>query len=428
MRFIVLLVVIAALGGGGWWWYSAKSAEPAAEYRTAKVSRGDLVSTIGATGTLEPEEVIDVGAQVTAQIVSFGKDLDGKSIDYGSKVQKDMELARLDDVVYAASVTESEAQLAQAKAGVLKAKADLGAATAKLYSAQRDWERAERIGPSDALAQSAYDNYKSTWEQAKANVDVMTAAVSVADATVKQSDSALKRAQRNLNFTVITSPVSGTVIDRRVNIGQTVTSNLSVASLFLIARDLTKMQVWVSVNEADIGSIRPQQPVTFTVDAFPGDTFKGVVRKIRPNATMTSNVVTYIVEVDTDNANLRLIPYLTANVQFEVTRRDDVLMVPNAALRWAPAGSVSREDRQSPSSTTRPARDGGRKAKVWVKDGPGVKSIDVQAGVTDGTNTEIRGDGVSEDLEVVTGEVTTAGGSNTAKNPFVPQMPGRRRP
>lgn len=427
MRFLALLVVLAVLAGGGWWWYSAQTAEPATEYRTAQVTRGDLVATIDATGTLEPEEVIDVGAQVTAQIVSFGKDVDGQPIDYGSKVEKGMVLARLDDVVYAASVTEAEAQLAQAKAGVEKARADLVAAQAKLYAAERDWQRAERIGPSEALAQSAYDNYRSAWEQAKANVGVTTAAVAVAEAAVKQADSALKRAQRNLGFTVITSPVSGTVIDRRVNIGQTVTSNLSVASLFLIARDLTKMQVWVSVNEADIGSIRPQQPVTFTVDAFPGETFKGVVRKIRPNATMTSNVVTYVVEVDTDNSNLRLIPYLTANVSFEVTRRDNVLMVPNAALRWAPAGSVSRDGRgQSSPSTTRPAGEG-RRARVWVRDGLDVKPIDVLAGVTDGTHTEIRGDGITEDLEVITGEIQAGSGAGGTKNPFVPQMPSRRR-
>jgi HlyD family secretion protein len=337
-RLIPLLLILAVIGGGCWWWFYGREQGPVTQYRTAAVTKGDLVATIGATGTLEPEEVTDVGAQVAAQIMEFGKDKDGKDIDYSSKVEKGMMLAKLDDVVYKASKTEADAQLTQAEASVVRARADLEAVKAKAYAAERDWQRAERIGPSDALAQSSYDNYKSTYEQTKANVGVAEAAIKVALATVEQAKSAVARAQRNLDFTIITSPETGTVIDRRVNIGQTVTSNMSVASLFLIARDLKQMQVWVAVNEADIGQIHVGQPVTFTVDAFAGEVFKGTVGKIRLNAQMTQNVVTYTVEVNTSNPNYRLMPYLTANVLFEAARRTEVLMVPNAALRWAPSG------------------------------------------------------------------------------------------
>jgi HlyD family secretion protein len=490
-RLIPLVVVLGVIGGGCWWWFYGRETGQAIQYRTAAVSKGDLVATIGATGTLEPEEVTDVGAQVAAQIVSFGTDKEGKEIDYSSQVEKGMVLAKLDPEIYKASKLEADAQLAQAEAGVIRAKADLDAVKAKAYAAERDWQRAERIGPSDALAQSTYDNYKSTYEQTKANVGVAEAAVKVALATVEQAKSAVARAQRNLDFTVITSPETGTVIDRRVNIGQTVTSNMSVASLFLIARDLKRMQIWASVNEADIGQIRVGQPVTFTVDAFPGETFKGVVGKIRLNAQMTQNVVTYTVEVNTENPSYRLMPYLTANVLFESARRENVMMVPNAALRWAPAGEAGAaraggpggggggggmggggggprgegggggagggggfargdgaggggggggnwggrrgggQGRATSGPSSRPAGGGPRQwrqAKVWVRDGEGVKSIDVQAGLSDGTNTEVRGDGLSDGLEVVIGEVQpgSAGAAGaTSTNPFVPQMPGR---
>ncbi|HEY7115067.1 MAG TPA: efflux RND transporter periplasmic adaptor subunit [Tepidisphaeraceae bacterium] len=476
-RLFFLLILVGLIGYGLWWFYG-RDAQGPVQYRTAPVAKGDLVATIGATGTVEPEEVTDVGAQVTGQIMSFGKDKAGKDIDYGSQVEKGMLLAKLDDVVYNATLTEAEAQLAQANASVTRAKADLKAAEAKLYGAKRDWERAERIGPSDALAQTTYDNYKSAYETAEANVGVAQAAIAVADATVKQQESAVERAKRNLKFTVIESPETGTVIDRRVNIGQTVTSNLSVASLFLIARDLKKMQVWVAVNEADIGQIHVDQRVTFTTDAFPGEQFHGTVGKIRLNAQMTQNVVTYTVEVNTENPNYRLLPYLTANVLFEASRRDNVLMVPNAALRWAPASE--REPAEGPggagsgggpgaersgggergggggrgmgrggprggggggggsgggmSATSRPSKGGGaarnwRQATVWVKDGEGAKSIDVRAGLTDGLNTEITGDQVREGMEVIVGEIQPGAGGGPAgsTNPFLPQFRRGRR-
>jgi len=316
--------------------------------------------SIGATGTVEPEEVIDVGAQVAGRIMSFGKDANGNTVDYTSLVKANMVLAQIDDTVYAAQVAEATAQQQQAQAAVLTAQATLRQNQAKLYQAQRDWDRVQKLGPaSEALAQTTYDSYQSAFEVAQATVGVSEADIAAAQAALAQAEAALKRAQQNLDYCTIRSPVDGVIIDRRVNIGQTVVASLNAPSLFLLAKDLTKMQVWVAVNEADIGKIHAGQPVSFTVDAFPGETFKGQVAKVRLNASMTQNVVTYTVEITTDNSSGRLLPYLTANVQFELNRLNNVLLVPNSALRWTPTADqidpAAREAAAAPGSAKRPA-------------------------------------------------------------------------
>src|SRR3954470_12119027 len=334
-RLLIVVVGIVLLGGSLAWWMGRDKGGTEG-FRTGKVTRGDLMLTIAATGTLKPREEVDVGAQVAGQINTFGSDADGKPIDYGSKVLPGMVLARIDDAVYATEKKTAAAELEVAKAGVIRAERDLDQMKAKLYQAQRDWERAERLGPSDALAQAAYDQYRSTFEQAKANVGIGDAAIIQAKAQVLQAEASLDRAERNLGFTVIKSPVEGIVVDRRVNIGQTVVASLNAPSLFLLATDLRKLKVWVSVNEADVARVKPEQPVSFTVDALPGEQFTGKVSRVRLNAQMTQNVVTYIVEVDTDNESLKLLPYQSASVRFEVDRRDNAILAPTAALRWEP--------------------------------------------------------------------------------------------
>ena len=203
---------------------------------------------------------------------------------------------------------------------------------AKCEQTEQEWKRAESLLATKAIAESDYDTAGPNCKSAKANV-------AVGKATVRQNKAALRMAKTNLGYTTIKSPVRGVIIDRRVNIGQTVVASLNAPSLFLIAKDLRRMQVWASVNEADIGQIRVDMPVRFTVDAHPGQTFHGKVTQIRMNATMTQNVVTYTVVVTTDNSSGKLLPYLTANVQFEVDKRSGVLLVPNAALRWKPQAS-----------------------------------------------------------------------------------------
>jgi HlyD family secretion protein len=251
------------------------------------------VATINATGTIEPEEVVDVGAQVEGLIVSFGKDANGKSIDYRSPVDANMVLARIDETTYKADVNTAVAELEQAKSAVLKGGADLATANAKLLQARNNWDRAQKIGPSDALSQNDFDMYQADFETAKANVAVAQTEIAEANSGVSLAEASLSKAQRNLEFCTIRSPVKGVIIDRRVNIGQTVVSSLNAPSLFLIAQDLTRVQIWVAVNEADIGRIVSGAPVTFACDAFPDQEFVGRVGKIRLNATMTQNVVMY---------------------------------------------------------------------------------------------------------------------------------------
>ncbi len=439
----IFVIIAVAFAGSGIIMYLGSGRGNTTVYRTAELKRGDLLATISATGTVEPEEVVDVGAQVAGKINSFGVDKNGKEIDYGSVVEEGTVLAQIDDSLYTAEVAEASAQLTQAKASVQRAVADLEQMKAKLFQAQRDWERAQKLGPSEALAQSSYDAYKSGYEAAKANVEVGEAAIEQAKASVSQADAVLQRAQRNLGYCTIKSPVKGVIIDRRVNIGQTVVASLNAPSLFLIAKDLKRMEVWVAVNEADIGHIRPGQAVSFTIDAYSGEVFHGVVGKVRLNATMTQNVVTYTVEVITDNSSGRLLPYLTANLLFELSHKENVLMVPNVALRWWPqTEQVASEFREVPldlkggngnhknnkhingtSSGKSDISTGSTYGVVWVPEGNYVRPVKVRVGISDGTMTEVEGDELREGLAVVTGEEIQAdGSSSTTTNPFTPQI------
>jgi len=433
-RVLVILPVVVVLLGVLWLWQGHQT--PNAAWRTAKVTRGDLQAVISATGTVEPEEVVDVGAQVAGKIVAFGVDCEGKTVDYGSPVEAGTILARIDDALFAADVAQARAQLAQAKANLQRAEADLGQLKAKLFQAERDWLRAKKLGPSDALSQSDYDAALSAYEVAKANLNVGQAAVLQTREAVAQAEANLRRALQNLDYCTIRSPVKGVIIDRRVNIGQTVVASLNAPSLFLIAKDLKRLQVWAAVNEADIGNIRPGQPVTFTVDAYPGVTFEGEVGKVRLNATMTQNVVTYTVEVNTDNSDGRLIPYLTANLKFMVAQRPQVLMVPNAALRWLPqADQIAPQFRQasqsvagsrSSSSGSAMAAKGGKeeaaRGTLWIPQGRYVRPLQVRLGTTDGSLTEVEGPELKEGMEVVVGERQKEADTAAGASPFVPQV------
>jgi HlyD family secretion protein len=432
-------VVVGALG---LWHLRHKKATATTTLRTVPVKRGNLVTTIDATGTVEPEEVVDVGAQVAGQIIAFGKDKNGKPVDYGSVVEEGTVLAQIDESLYAADLSQAKAQLEQSRANRLSAEATVLQMKAKLEQAQADWNRAQKLGPSEALAPTAYDAYKATYETAKANLAAAQAAVEQAKAAISQAGATVERAQRNVAYCTIKSPVKGVIVDRRVNIGQTVVSSLNAPSLFLIAKDLTRIQVWVSVNEADIGHIQSGQPVTFAVDAFSGQTFHGQVGKVRLNATMTQNVVTYTVEVTTDNSDGRLLPYLTANAQFEIDRRENVLLVPNAALRWSPRkDQIAPEFRQEAQSATHAARahqptnaptgSVALRGTVWVEQQRGlVRPVNVRIGLTDGTMTEVQGSDLAEGMPVVNPDqpLTSAARPASGGSPFTPQIGRSRTP
>jgi HlyD family secretion protein len=437
LLLIVLALMTTAAGAGGWY-YIHKSA-PHSDYIVAEVKRGDLLASIESTGTLEPEEVVDVGAQVAGLIESFGKDANGNAIDYRSPVEANMVLAMIDDAVYRADLNTTRAQLDEANSNLQKGEADVKEAKAKQKQAAGNWTRAQLLGKSEALSTSDYEMYQANFDTAAANVAVAEAEVAQAQAGIAAAKAALDKAQRNLDFCVIRSPVKGLIIDRRVNIGQTVVSSLDAPSLFLIAKDLSRMRVWVAVNEADIDHVHPGQKVTFTCDALEGGAFTGVVNKVRLNAAVTQNVVTYTVEVDADNSSGRLLPYLTANVQFEVHRESNALLVPNSALRWYPDSAeevvpearsqwkpVEDEDAQSSSSDQpHPARvahhQQERKATVWVREGTLVRPLEVKLGPTDNLNSQITSDNLKEGMQLVIGERIQANSSDE-RDPFLPNM------
>lgn len=442
MKKAFALILLLALVGTGGYVYWQRSASAGVSFRTTPVKRGDLLITISATGTVEPIEVVDVGAQVAGRIESFGTDPSDptKTIDYGTGVDVGTVLARIDDTMYAADVAQATAQVEQAHANVRRAQADIGQMDAKLLQAQNNWKRAQELGPSRALAATEYDSYEAAYLTAKATVAVGKATLDQAEKGVLQAEASLTRVRTNLGYCTIRSPVKGVIIDRRVNMGQTVVASLNAPSLFLIAKDLKKMQVWVAVNEADIGSIQPRQAVTFTVDAFPGRVFRGEVAKIRLNASMTQNVVTYTVEINTDNSDGKLLPYLTANVRFEVAERKNVVVVPNVALRWSPEPQLispkarrtntSRERRPAAAGTDAASRPAHAPAEsrgtVWVIDEGLVRPVEVGVGMTDGATTEIVSDTLTEGTEVVVGE-TEEHTDGSATNPFMPKLFGGRR-
>jgi HlyD family secretion protein len=446
---IVALVLVAGAGVTGYWYWQHSASTP--NYKTATVSRGDIQFTISATGTVEPEEVVDVGAQVAGQILSLGKDPhnSAKSIDYCTQVEEGTILANVDPTLYQADVETAvaakgvaDAALLVAKDNLTSANANLGQMLAKYDQAKADWDRVGQIRKNTgAVSDSEYDQYKANFLTADSAHKVGLAAVAQANSqylqaqkSVTQAETALKKAQQNLSYCTIKSPVKGVIVDRRINVGQTVVSSLTAPSLFLLAKDLTKMQIWVPVNEADIGQIHAGQPVTFTVDAHPGETFQGMVGKIRLNATMTQNVITYTVEVNTDNSNGKLLPYLTANVSFQVGEHKNTLIVPNAALRWMPQPSQidpgvantkgqGKKDKSGSGAT----KDPQEKGMLWVQSGRYVRPVNVHIGWTDGVNTEVSGKDVTEGMEVVVGESKQAGGGSATTNPFTPQMFGGKK-
>jgi HlyD family secretion protein len=464
-----LLLLIA--GGGGIFWYARATQARDSGFRTEEVNRGELVVTVSATGTLEPVDVVDVGAQVAGMITDFGVDENGKAIDYGSEVKPGTELAHIDSSLFDAKVKQSQAQVESAQRKVESAQAKLEQAKAKSTQAQantrlalanldkakalavqssRDLDRAKRLftGSSTSsisqadvdAAQAAADTNKAgvavadaTVEQAKAAetdadaaVQDAAAAVQDAKATVKLNQAMLRQDQINLDYCTIKSTVKGTIIDRRVGIGQTVQSSFNTPSLFLIAKDLKQMKVWASVNEADISQIHEHQPVTFTVDAYPNKIFKGEVSLVRLNATNTQNVVTYTVEVLTDNSDGKLLPYMTANLKFEVSRQSNVLLVSNTALRFRPpADKISPEAKTAPAGGDQPkAKSNGPRTDrgtVWVEDNGYLKPIRIKIGASDGTMTEVLGGDLQEHMKVVAGEAHS-GPAEDATNPFAPNM------
>jgi HlyD family secretion protein len=397
IRKVVVVVAVLAVGVGAAYAWHLRPDSALTDYKKVKISVGDILVTVSATGTLEPEEVVDVGAQVAGQIVAFGRDLDNSSqpINCGSRTEKDTLLATIDDALF-------QTRLEQAQAALKRAQADVLASQAKLSQADRDWRRAQRMRAAPgAISEQEFDQYCSNYESAQAGPAQTQAAVA-------QARASLHEAEKNLGYTRIVSPVKGVIIDRRVNVGQTVVASLNAPSLFLIAKDLSRMEIWASVNEVDFGYIKEHQKVRFTVPAYASKTFDGEVSQIRYNATMTSTVVTYTVVVSFDNSAFKLAPYLTANLRFEVDKHEKALKVPNSVLRWRPRREQIREDYRTDfdefMTQLAAETDASPKVLLWKLVGVFLVPIHVTTGLTDGTHTEIITDQLCEGDEVISGQ------------------------
>ncbi|MGO1071281.1 efflux RND transporter periplasmic adaptor subunit [Lysobacter sp. CA199] len=312
----VIAVLVLAAAGIGWHFYSKRSAEEAAgAYRTAKVERGDIRVAISATGALSAISTVDVGSQISGQVTEV-------LADFNDRVTKGQVIARIDPSTY-------EAQIAQGSAQINNARAGLATAQATLRNAELDYQRKTELAKNQLVARSDADLARAARDQARAQL-------AGAEAQINQQIASTQTSQLNLQRTVIRAPVDGVVLTRTVEPGQTVAASLQSPVLFQIAEDLSKMEIVLAIDEADIGQVKAGQGVDFTVDSFPDRKFRGAVQQMRLSATNTSNVITYPVVVSVDNADGVLLPGMTANAEIEVSHRDGVLRVGNAALRYKP--------------------------------------------------------------------------------------------
>jgi HlyD family secretion protein len=342
--WIAVALVLALAAGGAWWW-SQRSAQAAVQYRTALIERGPLQASVSASGTVNPVTQVSVGTQVSGQVRAV-------HVDFNTEVKAGQLIAEIDPQTFEYRVSSAQADVNAARAAVAIAVANAASSRANVSRAQSDLAEAQRTHERNLslvaqgfIAQSEADRTRAVLTSAQeslkavqALVGVSSAQIQSAQANVAQREAALAQARIDLSRTRITSPVNGIVIKRTVEKGQTVAASLQAPELFVIAQNLSDMQVDASIDEADVGRIRPGQKASFTVDAFPGQNFEGEVRQVRKAATNVSNVVTYVAVVGFANTSGRLLPGMTANVRVVTESRESVLKVPNAALRVRIAG------------------------------------------------------------------------------------------
>src|SRR3954463_14958394 len=331
-RALIGLLIVAAIGAGAGAYY-IKRGGPEVQVVTSPVTRGDVIDTVGATGTLQAVTTVQVGSQVSGNIAWLGA-------DFNSIVKKGQVIAKLDPSLFQAQLEQSKANVAQSRANLAKAQSDLERTKVQLTDAQQKFTRAKELAARSLLPQSELDAAKIAVDSAQASLAAQQATVSQATASVAQSQASLNQNQVNLDHTTIEAPIDGIVTQRSVDVGQTVAASMQAPTLFIIAADLTKMQVNANIDEADVGRIRPGQHVTFRVDAYPTETFEGTVSQIRLQPVVVQNVTTYGTVIDVPNAQLKLKPGMTANVKVEIAKRADVLRVPNASLRFRPSTDV----------------------------------------------------------------------------------------
>lgn len=375
------------------------------------VSRGDVVVTVEATGTLQPLDTVQVGTQVSGTIATIGT-------DFNQIVKRGQVLATLDPAIY-------QSQIDQAKANVIRLQAEVERAEVQYEDAALRLKRAEQLAAEQLLAQQEVDTARSTARVAQTTL-------TGARAQLNQAQAALTQANVNLSHTVIKAPADGIVLNRAVEAGQTVSAGLQAPTLFVIARDLRRLELQARVDESDIGGVKPGAPVIFTVDAYPRREFTGTVRLVQLQPQTVQNVVTYTTVIDVPNDDELLKPGMTSTVSIQIDRADNALKVPAAAVRFVPTEQILKEFPAITSGTAGTAGTSGTGAKrsaVWQLVDGRLHRIPVRVGVSDGTQIAIGSDQLNEGASIVTGVARSESGAQaaptTSGSPLVPQMPRR---
>jgi len=346
LKLIHILFAIAVLGSIYWFYNKGDATETAvAGYQTTALSIGKIESLVNSAGTLNPVVTVEVGTEISGLIVEL-------FADFNSEVEAGQVIARIDDQTLQAQLRQNEANLSSARANLEQQNANLKIAQANLKLNLAAYERQRDLNAKGLNSRADLEAAETTYISSEAQIALAKAQVSSAKANILQSEAQLEQNNVNLERTFIRSPVTGTVIDRQVDVGQTVAASLSAPILFQIAQDLTQMQIEADVDEADIGKISEGQAVRFTVDAFPDNNFTGAVTQVRKASTITSNVVTYTVIIGANNPDQKLLPGMTANVDIILGEKDDVLRVENSALRFTPANTDIQSQRAGPDFTT----------------------------------------------------------------------------
>jgi len=411
-RNITLCLIIVVIIAG--YFLTRGRKDQATTYLTAAISKGNIKATVVATGALNPVEIVDVGSQVSGKISEI-------RVDFNSQVKAGQVIALLEQEIFRTRVNQNQANLRSTQATLYKSKI-------ALETAKKNQERSQELYNKKLLSDKEIEDAKIQFYNAEA--DILSN-----EARLEQAQSLVETSEVDLNFTVIKSPIDGTVINRNVNVGQTVAAGMNAPLLFQIARDLTKMQVECAITEADIGKLKEEQPVTFKVDAFPNETFTGTVEQVRINPVITQNVVTYITIISVANPERKLLPGMTATTTIVVGEAVNVLLVPNSALRFSPPPEEINAMLQRPGETPGqiPGAQPGQKTagqirtrpqgtqqqpRIWALDENGnLKMIRVQTGVSEANFTEIISGDLKEGDMVITG-VETAEQARRSSNPM----------
>ncbi len=402
--FLAFAIALIAAAYGGYRYFATNGKQTT--YKFATVESGPLTAAVSAAGTLNPVSTVQVGSQISGQIKEI-------LVDFNSPVKAGQLVARIDPETYRYKLRQTEADLEATRSAVNVQRALAYQAQVNLAEAQRDFDRKSLLLSKNFISPADRDKARTTLDGAIAQVRLTEAQVKNSESVVGQREAQVAQAKVDLGRTEIRSPVDGIVVKRSVEPGQTVAASLQAPELFVIARNLSDMQVETSIDEVDVGRVAIGQRTHFPVDAFPQRRFEGEVRQVRKAATVVSNVVTYTVIVTASNDDLTLLPGMTANVRIVTVKKDKVLKVANAALRFKPE-SEKDAPKVSPGGTPPGGADGrGRRGKpasqVWVLDEAGKpKAIPIETGITDGTATEITAGDVREGMEVIVGATASA--------------------